>query len=157
MINDMYRAQRIAGSGLKASRNWINTISNNIANVNSLDTGTKAADGNFVPYARQVPVFEKVLTENFRRNKVNDDVMNGVAVKEIAELKDKVKKVYDPSHPAARKEGSMDAGYVYYPEISVAQEMADLRVAAATYEANLTVVSVSGRMTSQALSLTRRS
>ena len=138
---------------MKASRRWMNTISHNIANQHSLDTGVRDTDGNFVPYARQVPVFSKVLSEEFRRNRVNEDVRNGVAVKEVVALKDKIKKVYDPFHPAARKPGTKDAGYVYYPAISPSQEMADLRIAAASYEANLSVVAVSNRMTQQALSL----
>lgn len=152
-INDLFRASKIAGSGMKASRNWMNIISHNLANQHSVDTGQKTADGNFVPYARQVPVFSKVLSEEFRRNRVNSDVANGVEVKEVLSLKDGIKKVYDPTHPAARRPGTEDAGYVYYPAVNTAQEMADLRVAAASYEANLSVVSVSKRMIQQALSI----
>lgn len=154
-VNSVFRAASIGASGLKASRGWMNIISNNIANVHSVESGRIAEDGNSVPYYRQVPVFEKVLSEKFRRNKVNGDVLNGVAVKETATLQGDVKKVYDPSHPAARKPGTPDAGYVYYPNISVGQEMADLRMASAMYEANMTIVAVSGQMNEQALTLGR--
>lgn len=156
MINNVFRAGRIAGSALRANRNWMNVLSNNIANAQSVDTGVRAADGNYVPYARQVPVFEKVLSETFRRNEVNGDIKGGVAVKGVASLQGDVRKVYDPSHPAARKAGSVDAGYVYYPKISVAQELADMRMAAASYEANLSVVAVTSRMNELALSIGRR-
>ena len=134
----------------------MNTISNNLANMNSVDTGKKAKDGNYVPYAREVPVFAKVLSEEFRRSKVNGNVVNGVEVKRVAHLDDNVRKVYDPSHPAARRAGTQDAGYVYYPNVSVAQEMSDMRMAAAFYEANLSVIAISKQMTEQALSISRR-
>lgn len=154
-INDAFRASRVAASGLKSSRQWMNAISNNIANSHTLDTGVRDKSGNFVPYARQVPLFAKVLSEKFRENRVNGDIINGVRIKEMVELKDSVKKIYAPSHPAARKAGSVDAGYVYYPSVSGSQEMADLRIAAAAYEANLTVIALSYKMNRQALAIGR--
>ena len=152
----MFRASKIAGTGLKVNRNWMNVISNNIANVHTVDTGKKSAQGNFIPYSRQVPVFSRVLSNKFRANKVNGDVQDGVAVNQVGRLEGEIRKVFDPSHPGARTEGSVDAGYVYYPKISIAQEMADMQMASASYEANLTVISVSGRMTEQALRISRR-
>jgi len=154
-INDAFRTSRVAASGLKSSRMWMNMIANNISNANTLDTGAVSRDGNFVPYARQVPIFAKVLSEKFRKNRVNSDVINGVHVKEIQELNDSVKKVYDPGHPAARRNGTADAGYVYFPNVSVAQEMADLRIAAAAYEANLSVIGITNKMNQQALGIGR--
>lgn len=155
-IKNFFRASRTAASGLRANRQWMNVISNNVSNANTLDTGVRGSDGNFVPYSRQVPVFQKVLSEHFRTNKVNGDIAGGVAVKEVKELEGSVRKIYDPTHPAARRPGTEDAGYVYYPAVSVSQEMADMRLAAASYEANLTVMSVSGRMMEQALQISRR-
>lgn len=153
---NIFRAGRVAGSGLKTSRQWMNIISNNVANADTVDTGRIGRDGNYIPYARQVPVFKKVLSERFRDARVNGDVLNGVAVKEVAELEGKIRKVYDPTHPAARRAGTEDAGYVYYPGVSIAQEMADMRMAAAAYEANLSVMSTGGKMTQQALRIGRR-
>ncbi|SCA63069.1 Flagellar basal-body rod protein FlgC [Chlamydiales bacterium SCGC AG-110-M15] len=154
-VNDVFRASRVAASGLKSNRSWMTMIANNISNANTLDTGVRDRSGNFVPYARQVPIFSKILSEKFRENRVNSDVANGVRVKEIKELKGNVKKVYNPSHPAARKAGTQDAGYVYYPSVSTSQEMADLRIAAAAYEANLSVITIASKMNQQALSLGR--
>lgn len=154
-VHDLFRSSRIAASGLKSSRTWMNMISNNISNMHTLDNGRIGKDGNLQPYARQVPLFAKILSEKFRQNRINGDVINGVHVKDIVELEGDIKKVYDPAHPAARKPGSADAGYVYYPNISVAQEMADLRIASAAYEANLSVISVSNKMNQQALSIVK--
>lgn len=154
-MNGIFRAAHVASSGLKANRGWMNIISNNLANMHSADTGIRDGEGNFVPYSRQVPVFAKVLSDQFRRSKLNGNVVNGVEVKKVASLDEDVRKVYDPAHPAARKEGK-DVGYVYMPNISTAQEMADMRMAAASYEANLSVLAVSKQMTEQALALSRR-
>lgn len=144
-INALFRSSRIAASGMMSGRKWLNTISNNIANKDSVDTGRVDKQGNFIPYQRQVPVFSKVLSENFRDNKVREDVINGVTVKKVATVKG-YDKVYDPDHPAARKPGTPDAGYVYYPKITLAQEMADLKMAEASFEANLSVASISAKM-----------
>jgi flagellar basal-body rod protein FlgC len=96
------------------------------------------------------------LSEKFRRSKVNENVLNGVEVKRVAHLQNNVRKVYEPDHPAARIAGTEDAGYVYYPKISVAQELADLRMAAASYEANLAVLDTSKQMMERALSIGKR-
>ena len=156
-INNVFRTQKVASTGMRVARRWMDIISNNIANVNTLDTGKIDKDGNFIPYKREVPVLAKVSSENFRDNKVNGDVLNGVKIAGIVKVEDNIKKVFDPNHPAARKNGTPDAGYVYYPGVSVGQEMADLKIAAATYEANLTVVSKANLMIKQALSIGRRS
>ncbi len=154
-ISNVFRSSRIAASGLKSMRSWMNVISNNIANVNTVDTGIFDREGAYIPYSRQVPVFAKILSEKFRRNKVNSDVVNGVSVKDIAEFKGSVKKVFAPSHPAARPAGTEDAGYVYYPDISIAQEMADMKIAAASYEANVAVIGISNKMMQQAMLIAR--
>ncbi|MBT7896075.1 MAG: flagellar basal body rod protein FlgC [Flavobacteriales bacterium] len=151
-IQEMFRSQYLAGSALKAGRGWMNTIMNNLANSNTVDTGKVGKDGNYVPYKRQVPVFSKVLSEKFRENKVNEDILNGVKVEDIADIPGEVK-IWDPSHPAARRAGTKDAGYVYFPKVVVAQEMADMRMASAYYEANLSAYSVSNKMMQGALSL----
>ena len=154
-ISNMFRSQKVSASALKVGRRWMDILSNNIANSNTVDTGLKSKEGNFIPYARQVPVFQKVLSEKFQENRVNKDVLDGVKVDEIIHVKGNEKKMYDPNHPAARKAGTKDAGYVYYPGVSVSQEMADMKIAAMFYEANVTSISVANKMMDQALSLGR--
>ena len=79
-INNVFRTQKVASTGMRVARRWMDIISNNIANVNTLDTGKVDKDGNFIPYKREVPVLAKVSSENFRDNKVNGDVLNGVKI-----------------------------------------------------------------------------
>jgi flagellar basal-body rod protein FlgC len=59
---------------------------------------------------------------------------------EIDELEDE-RLEYDPSHPHADEEG-----YVHYPDVNVAQEMARMTSANRAYEANLTAVNATKKM-----------
>lgn len=57
---------------------------------------------------------------------------------------------YDPSHPAA------DArGYVKYPNVNMVVEMADMREANRSYEANLQVVRQARELISMTIDLLR--
>jgi Flagellar basal body rod protein len=59
---------------------------------------------------------------------------------EIEEV-EKERLEYDPSHPHADEEG-----YVHYPDVNVAQEMARMTSANRAYEANLTAVNATKKM-----------
>lgn len=59
---------------------------------------------------------------------------------EVEEV-DKERLEYDPSHPHADEEG-----YVHYPDVNVAQEMARMTSANRAYEANLTAVNATKKM-----------
>lgn len=155
-INNLFRASKIASSGLQSNRKWLDVIANNLANMRTVDTGTRDHQGNLIPYARQVPIFEKVLSEKFRANRVKGEVKDGVKIGSIHSSQKKFQKIYDPHHPAARKKGTKDAGYVYYPDVDLMQEMVDMRVAQASYEANLTSIEISGKMFEHSLNLGKR-
>jgi flagellar basal-body rod protein FlgC len=146
IIDDSFRSARVSRSGMMANRARAAVYANNIANMQSVDTGKYTKDGNFIPYAPQEIVLAHNLSEDFRDNKVKKDVRNGVTVKKVVELPDQIDKVYDPDHPAARRPGTVDAGYVYYPRITLAQEMANLKMAQMGYEANLTALTVQNKM-----------
>ena len=53
----IFRSIDVAGSGLTANRLWMDTISGNLANVNT----TRTQEGG--PYTRRVPVFQERLME----------------------------------------------------------------------------------------------
>jgi len=56
----VFKTFRIAASGLTAERLRMDTIANNLANVNT----TRTEEGG--PYRRQVPVFVAVLDESMQ-------------------------------------------------------------------------------------------
>lgn len=132
----VFRSLDIAGSGLTANRLWMDTISGNLANVNT----TRAEDGG--PYVRRVPVFQERLMEaiggqddRVRKGWFGLYASSGVRVTEIAQDETPPRLAYQPDHPDANADG-----YVAYPNVNVVREMVDLMVASRAYEANLTVV-----------------
>jgi flagellar basal-body rod protein FlgC len=145
----VFRSLDIAGSGLTANRLWMDTISGNLANVNT----TRAEDGG--PYTRRVPVFQERLMEaigdqddRIRKGWFGLRASSGVRVAEIAQDDTPPRLAYQPDHPDANADG-----YVAYPNVNVVREMADLMVASRAYEANLTVVESDKAVWSAALGI----
>ncbi len=132
-------ARDIAVSGLKAERTRMTVIANNIANALT----TRTPEGG--PFRRQLAVFRG----NQLKPGLNPEKM-GVRVKRIESDEQPFRTVYDPGHPDAD-----EAGYVKYPNISMAVEMVDLLSAQRAYEANIAVVVSEKRISQQALEIIR--
>lgn len=113
---------KIAGSGLEAQSTRLRVVSENIANARS--TGdTPGAD----PYRRKLITFGETLDKA-----AGVDV---VGVKKIGVDKTKFTEEYDPSHPAADAKGM-----VKLPNVNMLIEMADMREANRSYDANLQTI-----------------
>lgn len=115
----MFNSLDINGSALSAHKLYLDTISNNLANINTIQKpGTEG-------YKRQSVVFEAF-----------EDALNsklGVKVSKVnKEDRESIAK-YDPENEYADENG-----YVYYPDIDVSEEMADMIVAQRGYQLNLT-------------------
>lgn len=121
----VFKNMDIAGSSLTAHRAMMDTIAENLANVNT----TRTEEGG--PYMRKVPVFEERLEQAMGE----ENRSAGVIIREIAEDDTPPRMEYEPGHPDANEEG-----YVAYPNVSVVREMADMMTASRAYEANLEVV-----------------
>lgn len=134
----VFKNMDIAGSSLTAHRTMMDTIAENLANVNT----TRTENGG--PYQRKIPVFEEKLEEAM----TDERKSAGVIVREI-DLDDTPPRMeYDPGHPDAN-----DEGYVAYPNVSVVREMADMMTASRAYEANLEVVKTARSMWESATDL----
>lgn len=107
----------IAGTGLTMHRKWLDAVSDNIANVNTV----KSTDGDAFQ-ARYVVAQE-------------GDGNSGVYVSGSALSDAEGRLVYAPEHPLADAEG-----YVRYPEIDLAEQMGQLIMAQRGYQANAAVV-----------------
>ena len=132
-------AREIAVSGLKAQRARMTVIANNIANV---ETTRTPRGGTF---RRQLAVFRG---EQIRRGANSD--RSGVRVKDIVSDPSPFRRAYLPDHPDADA-----AGYVTFPNVSIAVEMADLVSAQRAYDANVAVIVSDRRMNQQALEIIR--
>ena len=147
----IFRSIDIAGSGLTANRLWMDTISGNLANVNT----PRTPEGG--PYVRRVPVFQERLMEvggaqdeRLAKGWFGFHSDSGVLVADIATDATPPRLAYQPDHPDANAEG-----YVAYPNVNVVREMADMMVASRAYEANLTVVETAKSVWSSALDIMR--
>lgn len=139
MIDPLTSASRIAGSGLEAQSTRMRIIAENLANANSTGT-TAGAD----PFRRKTVTFESVLDRASGANLVD--------VKRFGVDRAPFRVEHDPSHPAA------DAnGMVKLPNVNMLVEMADMREANRSYEANLSVVKQTRSMVSATLDLLRSS
>ncbi|MBQ7214574.1 MAG: flagellar basal body rod protein FlgC [Synergistaceae bacterium] len=136
----IFDSVEIAGSSLTAHRLWLDTISSNLANINT--TRTKAGG----PYKRKVPVFAEMLDNTI--GGYHD--IGGVRVLDITEDQGAPRMVYQPDHPDANAEG-----YVAYPNVNLVREMTDMLVASRAYEANLSVVTTGRDMWNGALDVIR--
>ncbi len=135
MADPLQATLRIAGSGLEAQSVRLRVISENIANAQS--TGeTPGAD----PYTRQTISFDSVLDRSLG--------VPLVRIKTIGQDDTPFKVEHDPGNPAA------DAGgFVKMPNVDVLTELADMREANRTYEANLQVAKQSAELLGQTVSL----
>lgn len=133
-----------SASGLAAEKRRMELIAQNIANLET----TRTQEGG--PYKRKVAVFQEVLDNELTAN--SGDGFNGAGVKVSEVIADKQEplKVYDPQHPDADKDG-----YVFKPNINLANEIVDSITASRAYSANVTVLNTTKEMAVKALSIGR--
>ncbi|MGE3066420.1 MAG: flagellar basal body rod protein FlgC [Hyphomicrobiaceae bacterium] len=122
MADPLQAALKIAASGLAAQSNRLRVVSENMANAQSTGT-TPGSD----PYTRKTISFESELDDSIAANLVKVDRI------ELSRAPYRLD--HDPSNPAADEKG-----YVKLPNVNVLVEMADMREANRSYEANLQVI-----------------
>lgn len=132
----MFETLDISASALAAQRTRMNTIANNVANINV----TRDAQGRINPYRRKFAVFASGRPEDASRP--------GVRVTGIEQDMAPFRKVLDRNHP------DRDAdGYVNYPNVDMAVEMVNMMEASRAYEANITAMEVTKSMINASLRL----
>lgn len=147
MSNDFGTALRVSASGLSAQRMRMNTISSNIANINT----TRTPEGG--PYRRKDVVFEAMPdARNFGElvtSSPNADIQR-VQVTDVSVDQKALELKYEPDHPDANPDG-----YVAYPKINLMEEMANMIQATRSYEANVSAIQASKDMALGALEIGR--
>ncbi|WP_373738323.1 flagellar basal body rod protein FlgC [Jeotgalibaca porci] len=135
----VFDALHISSSGLSLERLKLDTISTNIANVNT----TRTEEGG--PYQRKTVVFQEALKNSSHQLNLNNQKSFGVRTTEIA-TDETVVMTYDPSHPDANAEG-----YVASSNVNMADEMVNMMNTIRAYEANATALEAGKDMLKQAL------
>ncbi|HXW70481.1 MAG TPA: flagellar basal body rod protein FlgC [Methylocella sp.] len=139
MIDPIGAAIKIAGSGLETQSARLRVVAENMANAHSTGT-TPGSD----PYQRKTVTFESQLDPAIEGNLVR--------VKKIGLDRAPFRVEHDPGNPAADSKG-----FVKLPNIDLLTEMADLREANRSYEANLQVIKQANSFTTSTLDLLRNS
>jgi flagellar basal-body rod protein FlgC len=128
---------RTSASGLEAQAFRLRIVAENLANAQS--TGeTPGSD----PYRRKVAAFGSELDRLSGASLVN--------IKKVANDMRDFPLEYDPGNPAADAKG-----YVKMPNVNMIVEMADMREANRSYEANLQAVKQAKEMISMTIDLLR--
>ncbi|WP_420392731.1 flagellar basal body rod protein FlgC [Acuticoccus sp.] len=128
---------RLAGAGLEAQSHRLRIVSQNIANAQSTGS-TPGAD----PYQRKTVVFGAEL----------DREVGALSVRVKATSVDDAPFVlrHDPQHPAADADGNVKRA-----NVNLLTEMADMREANLSYEANLQMMKRARSMISMTIDLLR--
>jgi flagellar basal-body rod protein FlgC len=136
---DSFAIFKVSASAMAAQRGRLNTIASNMANVHSTQT---EAGG---PYVRKDVVFAPLPIGS-----ENPTTLEGVKLVQIVDSQEPFKKLYDPSHPDADKNG-----FVSMPNVNIMEEMVNMMMASRAYEANVTTFNMSKSMFLKALEIGR--
>jgi flagellar basal-body rod protein FlgC len=111
----------ISASGLMVNRKWMDAVSDNMSNLNTVNPYDQA------PFKERLVVAQAV------------DYGSGTGGVRVARVEfggdPEGRIVYEPDHPLANEEG-----YVRYPDIDMGDQMVQLMMAQRGYQANLAVV-----------------
>jgi flagellar basal-body rod protein FlgC len=132
---DFLRSIAIAASGLRAQSGRMRVIAENIANADST-APTPGAD----PYRRKIATFRTEI------DRALDAPLVKVGRSQSDPSEFRIK--HEPGHPAADANGN-----VKYPNVNALVEMADLREAQRSYEANVNIITASRRMIQKTLEI----
>ncbi|MDH4554426.1 flagellar basal body rod protein FlgC [Pseudomonas sp. BN417] len=138
----------IAGTGMSAQNTRLNTISSNIANAETVSSSLDQT------YRARHPVFATVFQDSLgngdRGSLFAGDDQSGAGVQVLGVIEDQgaLTPRYEPSHPAANAEG-----YVYYPNVNVVEEMADMISASRSFQTNVEMMNTAKQMMQKVLTL----
>lgn len=144
---DFLSSMKISSSGLSVQRKRMETISSNLANIET----TRTPEGG--PYRRKDVVITALPLEDQFSQSLSREMqsnVNKVVVTDILEDQDEPRLEFQPNHPDAN-----EAGYVAKPNIDLMSEMVDLMTASRSYEANVTAINASKNMALRAIDLGR--
>ncbi len=155
----LFTGMNISSSALTAQKLRLDLIANNVANINTTNTGKTTSSGNPIPYSRELAVFSVRSPEtsfaSLFQGAQQELSSEGVQVTNVIEGGTPFRLEYDPNSPDAAKvaEQGIPVGYVRYPNVTLVEEMTDMISASRSYEANVTVLNASKTMASKALEI----
>ena len=131
----MFAAFQVAGSGLLATRKWLDAVSDNIANMNNVSRTDERA------FQARMVVAQAEQYGN----------AGGVRVTGAMFGDPQGRVVHQPDHPLAD-----ELGYVRVPDIDLGDQMTQLMIAQRAYQSNVAVVERARDAYQAAIGLGRR-
>jgi len=141
---DMFRALQISASGMTAQRTRMDVVSENLANTDT----TVTASGR--PYQRKVVLLRAADGAFGDALRAAGTPEGAVTVGGIVETDEAPRRVHQPGHPQADKDG-----FVNMPSINPLREMLDMMTSTRAYEANATAFQATKSMSTKLLELLR--
>ncbi|MBN7769269.1 flagellar basal body rod protein FlgC [Marinobacter daepoensis] len=133
----------IAGSGMTAQSLRLNTTASNIANAETASSSTDTA------YRARKPVFAAIQQAMLNQGAGGSEGPGaGVRVEGVVESDAELQMRYEPHHPAANEDG-----YVFYPNVNVVEEMADMMSSSRSFQMNVDVMNTAKSMMQRILTL----
>jgi len=132
----MFNALEMGATGLRAQRTRMDTIANNVLNINT----TRNESGAKIPFQRRMVIFQAGAGEGSTKA--------GVHVKEIKLDSAPFQKRYDPGHPDAQPDGT-----VLMPNVDLSTEFVNMLEATRAYEATINMMETSKAMYTASLRL----
>lgn len=137
----------IAGSGMSAQSLRLNTVASNIANAETVSSSVDET------YRARNPVFATVFSEQQGLGggslfQPEDEAGQGVQVLGVVQSDAELQARYEPDHPMANEEG-----YVFYPNVNVVEEMANMMSASRAYQTNVEIMNTAKTMLQRVLTL----
>jgi len=119
----------IAGSAMNAQTVRLNTVASNLANADAVSANPDDA------YKALKPVFATVYSKTQLATSEGVYPNAEVRIVDVVQSAGQAEKRFEPSNPLAN-----DEGYVFYPDIDVVSEMADMMSATRSFETNVEVL-----------------
>jgi flagellar basal-body rod protein FlgC len=133
----------LAGSAMSAQSVRLNTVASNLANAQTASSSIGQT------YRARHPVFAPLYQEQLGAGGVmQGDAQAGVQVLGIVESDAPLQPRYEPHHPLADEQG-----YVYYPNVNVVEEMADMISASRSFQINVQIVEAAKTLAQRVLAL----
>lgn len=136
----LFKVFEVSSSAVSAQSQRLNVVASNLANADSA-TG---ADGK--AYRARHVTFQSMPLSGGGRNVAGGGV--GVKVNGIVEDQTPMRRIHDPAHPLADKEG-----YVSMPNVNVVDEMVNMISASRSYQTNIEMMNTAKSMLMKVLTL----
>lgn len=145
-MSSLFGSLAVSASGMSAERLRMDVTAENLANADT----TRGPDGG--PYRRKEVVLSTIGGSSFADalTGASRQATGGVEATAIVDDPSPLRRVYDPGHPDADKDG-----YVTLPNVDSVTEMVDLITSSRGYEANVQAMNAAKTMFTKTLDLLR--